>query len=146
MNVLLNGLSNAPFFASEISWVWLALFWDSWSTWTEMTCFGFEEVNDNEPLSARGLSLSRQPWYWVALNAGTERREVMSDFCFECYKRQTRKRCKSLACSSPGVHDGVSEPLSSTEISRMADTRAPHDFISSSLMWCSLSHPRPQAI
>lgn len=29
---------------------------------------------------------------------------------------QTRKRFKSLACSSPGVHDGVSEPLGSTEI------------------------------
>lgn len=29
---------------------------------------------------------------------------------------QTRKRLKSLACSSPGAQDRVSGPLSSTEI------------------------------
>lgn len=37
MNVLLIGLANVPFFSSEISWVFLALIWDSRSTWTEMT-------------------------------------------------------------------------------------------------------------
>ena len=82
MNVLLISLANLPFFFLEISWAWLDLIWEPWSTWTEITVFVSSRSTTRRCfLHEAGASADSPCGGGGSLDAGTEGQEVVNRFC-----------------------------------------------------------------
>lgn len=133
MNVLLIGLAKVPSFSSEISWVWLALVWDSQSPWTEMTVLVLSKSTIRSCPPPEAQASADRPWIgWLSTCRDWQTRG--SDWFLLWGLQKTIRHGKDwshLPAPVPGYTMGFEGHWVQLRSRRMADTHAGHDFISS---------------